>query len=91
MAATILFWLNLSLSAAHTTSYGLHLAAEPQSLDAATQQIRDLVPEIPEPDARRYAAVLSAGSKLIEAPHVGADPRKQDAARGLADLLPKGE
>ncbi len=91
MAATVLVWLNLSLSAAHATSYGLHLAAEPESADRAARQIRDLLPEISRRDARRYAAVLQAGSNLVVAPDVAAGPRKQHDFGALADLLPEGE
>jgi len=92
MAATVLVWLNLSLSAAHATSYSLHLASEPGSADRAARQIRELLPEVSRRDARRYAAVLLAGSNLIGAPDVTAGPRKQQHDFGdLADLLPEGE
>jgi len=91
MAATVLVWLNLSLSAAHATSYNLHLAVEPESTDLAARQIRDLVPEISRRDARRYAAVLRAGSSLVVAPDVAAGPRRQHGLSALGDLLPEGE
>ena len=91
MSATVLVWLNLSLSAAHATSYSLHLAAAPESADRAARQIRDLVPEFSQRDARRYAAVLQAGSNLVVAPDVAAGPRKQHGFSALADLLPEGE
>lgn len=91
MAATVLVWLNLSLSAAHATSYGLHLAAEPGSADRAARQIRDLLPEISRRDAQRYGAVLQAGSNLVEAPDVAAGPHGQHDFGALADLLTEGE
>ncbi len=91
MAATVLVWLNLSLSAAHATSYGLHLAAEPQSVDLAARQIRDLLPEISRRDAQRYAAVLQAGSNLIGSPDLAAGPRMQRGSLALDDLFPQGE
>jgi len=91
MAATVLVWLNLSLSAAHATSYSLHLAAGPQAVDLAARQIHDLLPELSRRDARRYAAVLQAGSNLVGSPDLAAGPRKQHGPNALADLLPQGE
>ena len=81
-ASVVLLLMNQSLSAARATSYDLDLAAEPQSLDTAMRQIRELLPDLSRREAMAYAMTNQADSKLARCPDVAA----RDPARRLADL-----
>ena len=74
LALGVLFWMNLSLSAAQATSYGRHLPAETASVEATASQIRELLPDLPEEDVVRHAIVLRAGSDWAPCPSVAGLP-----------------
>ena len=81
-AASLVFMFNLSSSAARTTSYDLRLAASPKSTDISLEQIQELMPELTQREALRYAVTLHAGSRLARCPDVGSSA----PARRLAEL-----
>lgn len=61
MAATVLVWLNLSLSATQATDCGLELDGRRQSVENGAQQIRQLLPDLTPREAMRQAVLLRAG------------------------------
>jgi hypothetical protein len=90
-AATVLVWVNLSLSAANATSYDLRLSAGPHALDEATRQIRAVLPEMSEQEARRYAVILQGGADLVPCPDVALDLPARNRINKLDYLVPQGE
>jgi len=90
LALGVLLWMNLSLSAAQTTSYDLHLPSEAASVEATASRIRELLPDLPEEETLRHALVLQAGSDLAQCPSVAGLPAGVRLS-GLNDLLTKGE
>jgi hypothetical protein len=76
-AAAALFagvWLNLSLSAASQTDYHFQLTDERQSVEKTTRQIKKLLPEMSEAEARREALVLCTGVNLPMYPKITVPP-----------------
>ena len=90
LALGVLLWMNLSLSAAQTTSYDRHLPPETASVEPTASQIRQLLPDLPEEEALRHALVLQAGSDLAQCPSVAGLPAGGRLS-GLNDLLTEGE
>ena len=90
-AATVLVWINLSMSAANATSYDLRLPAGPHALDETTRQIRELLPEMSEQETRRYAVILQGGADLVPCPDVALDRPARDRMNTLDDLVFQGE
>ena len=90
-AATVLVWINLSMSAANATSYDPRLPAEPHALDETTRQIGELLPEMSEQEARRYAVILEGGADLIPCPDVALDRPARNRMNTLEDLVFQGE
>ena len=72
---------NLSISAVQATDYGLRLDGQTQPVDVAAEQIRELLPELTQRQALRYAIVWQGGSQLTPAPW----PRPRAAALGRLD------
>lgn len=70
MAASILLWLNLSLSATSATDYQLRVGVEQRPVQVLAEQIRQLVPEISEREVLRHALLLQAGSTLARRPEL---------------------
>jgi hypothetical protein len=91
MAATMLFWLHMSLSATHATSYSMHLPDRPPSVDATARQIQELLPELSRRDAWRHAVVLRAGENLLRSVDVTTDSGTHLRWNNLDDLSPPGE
>jgi hypothetical protein len=65
MAASVLVWLNLSLSAAQATDYGISLQSPQQSVEQLAGEIRQLLPDIAPREAVRQAVLLRAGADAI--------------------------
>ena len=91
MAATVLLWMNLSLSAAHATSSNLQMPAGPRSVDATARQIRELLPEMSPQDARRHAVILQSGSDLVRCASVVPGGPARGRLNDLEELLSQGE
>ena len=89
-AATVLVWINLSLGAANASSYDLRLPPQPHSLDETARQIRELLPEMSEQEARRYAVILEGGADLVPCPDVALDRPTRNRMNTLDDLFPQG-
>ncbi len=89
--ATVLVWVNLSMSAANATSDDRRPPVEPHALDETAQQIRDLLPEMSEQEARRHAVILQGGADLLPCADVALDPPGRSELNSLDDLLPQGE
>jgi hypothetical protein len=90
-AATVLVWINLSMSAANATSYDLRLPAETDAVDETARQIRRLLPEMSEQESRRYAMILQGSGDLVPCLDVARNPPARTQLNGLDDLLPQGE
>jgi hypothetical protein len=90
-AATVLVWVNLSMSAANATSHDLGPPAGPHALDETARQIAELLPEVSEQEARRYAVVLQGGAELIPCANVALEPPARTQRNSLDDLLSQGE
>jgi hypothetical protein len=65
VAATVLLWMNLSMSATQATDFGFHPGEPAESVETIAKQIEQLVPELSPEDARREAILLRAGASLI--------------------------
>jgi hypothetical protein len=65
VAATVLVWMNLSMSATQATDFGLRPNEPTESIETTARQIEQLVPEFSPVEARRQAMLLRAGSNLI--------------------------
>jgi hypothetical protein len=63
VAATVLLWMNLSMSATQATDFGLGPREARKSVEEITQQIQQLVPEFSRDEARHRALLLHAGSQ----------------------------
>ena len=90
-AAGVLFWVNLSWSAAHAGAYDLRLSHETRPIGAVAEEIRELLPGISHRDALRHAVTLQAGSELIRCPSVSADSPMRDHLNALYAILLEGE
>lgn len=67
LAAAVLVAMNLSMAAASQTA--LSLPSGPgNGIDEAVAAVRQLVPDMPEAEARRQVVLLKAGSRLVPAP-----------------------
>jgi hypothetical protein len=64
VAATALFWLNLSLTASRITDCGLRWREPSGSIETASRQIAQLLPGLSPEESRREAVLLRAGSAL---------------------------
>jgi hypothetical protein len=73
LAAAVLVWVNLSLTATRATDCGLRVGYLPEVVDETTQQIVRLLPQISPEEARREALLLQAGSLLPPYPNLKAD------------------
>lgn len=65
LAATVLLWMNLSMSATQATDFGLRRREPTESVETMAKQIAQLAPELSPEDARREAILLRAGVNLI--------------------------
>ena len=103
-AAAVLVWINLSLSAARETHYGLQFGNGHPTVHETAQQIRRLLPEASPREALRQAVLLKAGSNLARCPDLSArpeaatrplesrlQPAKAGTPTGPDDLLPSGD
>ena len=72
MAATVLVWLNLSISATQATDCGLGLKAPHQSVRSHVEQIHQLLPDLSPQEATRQAVLLRAGSGVVLCPKLPA-------------------
>jgi hypothetical protein len=64
VAAAILFGINLSMSVAADTDWHLVPGAEPGQIATTADRLRELAPELPEPELRRQALLVRAGAGL---------------------------
>ena len=69
-AAVALVLSNLSISAAQATDYRLWLHEETQPIDVTARQIGELLPELSQRQALRYAIVWQGGSRIVPAPRL---------------------
>ena len=90
-AATVLFWFNLSLSAAGTTAYEVPSGPKRAPLALTARQIRELLPHLSEREATSHAARLHAGSRLVRLPSVSASRRPGQPSYDPKSILPQGE
>src|SRR6516162_4383550 len=67
-AAAVMLCLNLSMSLANETDYGVGARLDSKRLRAAAEEIAKLLPDESPPEAFRHALVLDAGSHLILCP-----------------------
>jgi hypothetical protein len=67
-AAAVMLCVNLSMSLANETDYGVGARLDSKRLSAAAEQIANLLPDESPPEAFRHALVLDAGSHLIPCP-----------------------
>jgi hypothetical protein len=81
IAAGVLLWLNLSLTATRTTDCGLRRDVPGQSIEAACRQIEQLVPELSPQESRRQAILLCAGSTLVPCPDLSSSGNLANLAR----------
>ena len=72
VAATVLVWLNLSLSATQATDCGFAPIELKESIAAVAQEIRQLLPELSAEEAMRQAILLRAGSSILPCPRLPA-------------------
>ena len=91
VAATVLVWANLSLSATLATDYGLPTDSPRPPVGAVAEQIQQLLPELSQREALRQALLLQAGSDLVGYPNVSAHPGARGRLRIFNDLLPQGD
>ena len=91
VAAAVVVWINLSMSATLGTDYGPgpDTAGPPAGKVAA--QIRQLLPELSENDALLQAVLLQSRSDLTLHPSVPAGPASLRPLGDLDALLPQGE
>jgi hypothetical protein len=82
VAAAVLIWLNVSLSATNATEGPLPPRATHDPLEQVARQIQHLVPDLPHEEALRQAALYRSGSALVLCPDV---PEKR-----LRDPTPTG-
>jgi hypothetical protein len=61
-AAMVVLWLNLSWSASRATSF--EITRRHDAIDRQARQIREVMPELSEPEAYRHAIVLNSGRRL---------------------------
>jgi len=74
VAAGVLLWLNLSLSAATATGGIPGPRGTRRSVDRMAQQIEQLLPELSPKEARRHAIWYRSGSEVVPCPKVSARP-----------------
>jgi hypothetical protein len=72
MAAIVLLWLNLSLSATQATDYGITLHCRQQSAEGIAEEIRLLLPDLTPQEAKRQAVLLWAGADVVPCPNLSA-------------------
>ncbi len=70
VAAAALLWLNLSLSVTLATNFGFRQRANHESIDALAADIRRVVPEMTDCEARREAFLLQASCAMVPYPKV---------------------
>jgi hypothetical protein len=68
VAATVLLWINLSMSATQATDYRLRLDGDNRTIEETADEIQRWAPELSAPEARREALLLQASSRLIPYP-----------------------
>ena len=68
LAASVLIWLNLSLSAATVTDYRLRAHDQTEVVVCLGAGIRALLPEMSEREAARQALLLRCGARLAWSP-----------------------
>lgn len=65
VAAVVLVWMNLSMSAIQATDFGFRCHEPSESIETIVQRIQQLVPDISAGEAQRQAILLRAGSNLV--------------------------
>jgi hypothetical protein len=76
VAATMLVWMNFSMSATQATDFGfrrnagLTETATTESIESTAEQICQLAPEFSLEDARREAILMQAGATIVPLPDV---------------------
>jgi hypothetical protein len=85
VAATVLLWLNLSLSATQATDFGLRLDGRRQPVEPIAAEIRQLLPDLPPHEALRQAVLLRAGAGVVPCLVLSANP----AARAVNEQRAK--
>lgn len=76
LAATVLLWLNLSMSATQATDFHLRIDGDKLPIDAVAPEIRQLVPGFSDREVRRKVILLQAGSHIIPRPSLPSDCRR---------------
>jgi len=67
-AAAVLAWLNLSMSAVNDTGFRLRAGSNGWDERAAVAEVRGLIPDCSEAEARRHVLLLRARAQLVAAP-----------------------
>jgi len=83
VAAMVLLWINLSMSAAATARYDLRLASGTRSVEAMAEEIQGLLPGVTRQEALRQAVLLKGGSSLTLCPKLPQSPAARDYLREL--------
>ena len=78
-AAVLLVWMNVAMRAANPPGWRLRGPGNGVAVAQTAARIHELVPSLPEREARRQAVVLHAGARLAPAP--------QPAGRAAGALL----
>ncbi len=91
VAAAVVVWINLSMSATLGTDYGPGPDTAGPPVDKVAAQIRQLLPELSQRDALRQAVLLQARSDLTLYPSVPAGSASSRPLGDLDALLPQGE
>lgn len=91
VAAAAAIWINLSWSAARATERDLMDRRPPRSLVAGAEEIRLLLPGIPEREALRQAILLEAGSSLARCPALQVRPPDPRQLRNLREISGRKE
>ncbi|MGA2060207.1 MAG: hypothetical protein ABSG67_06970 [Thermoguttaceae bacterium] len=81
-------WLNLSLTAASVTDFHFQLADNRPSAERTVRQIKDLLPEMSETDARREALLLCTSANLAMYPKITVSHAAITQMGDFKDLLP---
>ena len=91
VAAAVVVWVNLSMSATLATDYGSRPTSPRLQVDKLAEQIQQLLPELSEHEALRQAGLMQAGSQLSRYPMLPTGPAAPRHRGNLDGLLPQGE
>ena len=90
LAAAVVVWVNLSLSATLATGFGSKRGGTGPPVEKVAEQIQQLLPELSDEEARRQAVLLQAGSDLRGRATFSAGRRGLRQFDELEDILREG-